>query len=169
MLWLSQYALRRGGGAGVHLLTCSICLFFLAEWVDGGLSPATVPHGNKQRQFFTLLRAARYERGNGTATSAAGQRTDHPCQTEFSSISVATTAGRTSRFQKQLTTRGGFPQGGAGGWRKTGISGGTSLLQAIWGLVETTLISFFLQLNSRICLRSPAPSHLLAFTPDKCS
>lgn len=108
---------KREGGreAGVHLLTCSICLFFLAEWVDGGLSPATVPHGNKQRQFFTLLRAARYERENGTATSAAGQRTDQPCQTEFSSISVETTPGRTSSFQKQLTTRGGVSQGGAGG------------------------------------------------------
>lgn len=100
-----------GRAAGVHLLTCSICLFFLAEWVDGGLSPATAPHGNKQRQFFSLLRAARYERENGTATSAAGRRTDHPCQTEFGSISVATTPGRTSGFQKQLTTRGGFFSG----------------------------------------------------------
>lgn len=59
-----------------------------------------VPHGNKQRQVFTLLRAARYERENGTATSAAGQRTDHPCQTEFSSISVVTTPAENFKFSK---------------------------------------------------------------------
>lgn len=88
---------EQGGESGrkahVHLLTCSICLFFLAESVSGGLSSATVRHNNKQRQFSSsraaLWRVVRYERKNGTATSAVGQCTDHPCQREFSSISMA--------------------------------------------------------------------------------
>lgn len=84
------------GEAHVHLLTCSICLFFLPEWVSGA-SSATVPHSNKQRQSSSsrsiLWRAAHYERENGTATSAAGRRTDHPCQREFSSIPMARTWG----------------------------------------------------------------------------
>lgn len=87
---------EREGEADVHLLTCSICLLFLPEWVSRA-SSATVPHSNKQRQFSSsrsiLWRAADYERENGTPTSATGQRTDHPCQRVFSSVSMARTWG----------------------------------------------------------------------------
>lgn len=60
--------------------------------------------GPLQRRFLTVINRdsfhprAQFSEGqlsmkerNGTATSAAGRRTDHPCQRAFSSISMART------------------------------------------------------------------------------
>ena len=51
LLWAVGGVRKSGREAHVHLLTRSICLFFLAEWVAGGLSPATAPRGKKQTVF----------------------------------------------------------------------------------------------------------------------
>lgn len=88
---------QREGGRPMSI--CWLVQFACYSFLSGsaGASSATVPHSNKQRQFSssrsTLWRAANYERENGTATSAARRRTDHPCQRAFSSISMARTRG----------------------------------------------------------------------------
>lgn len=109
----------REAPAAVHLLTCSICLLFLPEW-GSRASSATVTHSNKQRQSSsscsTLWRAANYERENGKATSAAGRRTDHPCQREFGSVSMARTRGevRVRLLKNSLQHVVGFSEWGGG-------------------------------------------------------
>ncbi len=151
MLWREQLAQRRGStgnGRLVHLLTCSICLFFLPEWVSGA-SSVTVPHSNTQRQFPSSRRilwgAANYERENGTTTSAARKRTDHSCQRAFSSISMTRTwAGLEDCALKNSWPHVVFFWVGASCCRKTGISG--SLAKLFDPLFLSSNISLFILL-----------------------